>query len=1087
MLMPNNLYNMENICKSCGEPIRNENELKYCGLCKGTMHQGCHSWMCSACAEIIFPFSNIGNNDLLQTCVNIERNNPNVIDIAHLENLSINVLELNDVHDVAPLQDVDPDINAINNIIWNNLRSHYYLEQSFNNKFKEKFGNKEPFSLFHLNVRSIPKNFNNLEAYLLNIRTKFSIVGLTETWLNKANDGLYNMQGYTQEKNYRTSKKGGGVSIYIKDNIEYIKRPDLTVWDKNIESLFIEVKYGDESNKCSVVGVIYRPPNGCVDSFLDHINNMLSKLQRESKSVYLMGDYNLNLLNTNHSKTSEFIETLFSYSFMPLINKPTRVTQTTATLIDNIFCNDVQAKDLFNGVFCTDISDHFPIFCICSEMNILKDKHIYKRRINQRCMDKFQDKLDSVDWEGIKRINNCQEAFSQFHNVYLKYFDECFPLEKMKINYKNRKPWLTDSLKNSIKVKNKLYTIYMNNSNLYNKNKYIDYKKVLQKVMRRSERNHYNDILMKNKGNIKKSWELIREIINKTSSKSPNSKQILINGKLETDEQIISNGLNDFYVNIGNKVRATIPDCDKTYSDFMPAANHNAMFLAPTTSSEVKSIIMKLKLKSPGWDGITANVLKQTCTKFTDALACIINLSFAQGIFPQEMKTAKVIPVYKGEDETIMGNYRPVSILPMFSKVFERLMYDRLISFIDEHNILYKYQFGFRQGHGTDLALITLIDKISREVDEGNNVLGVFLDFTKAFDTVDHQILLNKLELYGVRGVAHKWITNYLKDRKQYVCLNEIKSNLCAVTCGVPQGSILGPLLYLIYVNDIVNISSVIPILFADDTNIFLTGKNIGNLMGQMNQELSKLVEWVNVNKLSLNISKTKYMIFSNRNVIQDGNLNLLINNVKLKRVNQTKFLGVIIDSKLTWKEHILHVRKKISKGAGILCKARKVLNRETLITLYNSFVYPYITYGVEVWGAAAQCHIDTVIKSQKKIIRIITSSKYNAHTAPLFQTLKILQFPKLYTYCMAKMMYRFMKPSVPTSLQGMFHTNDEFHSYFTRDRRQLRNERGRTSMVYTTFRYKGVSIWNDISSKVNGECSFVTFKYRLRQQLINE
>ena len=249
---------------------------------------------------------------------------------------------------------------------------------------------------------------------------------------------------------------------------------------------------------------------------------------------------------------------------------------------------------------------------------------------------------------------------------------------------------------------------------------------------------------------------------------------------------------------------------------------------------------------------------------------------------------AKVVPIYKGDCKNLISNYRPVSVLPVFfSKILERLLYNRLLAFLNKHNLLYKYQFGFREKLSTDTALIILIDKITSALNDGDTVLGVFLDFSKAFDCVNHSILLQKLEHLGIRGVALEWFRSYLNKREQYVCYNGTVSSKTEVTCGVPQGSILGPLLFLIYINYIANVSTVLfLIIFADDTNAFISGKNTAELIRQMNEELEKLVIWLEVNKLKLNIKKTHFIIFSTTK-------QTITEQLCIKQVDNTKFLGV--------------------------------------------------------------------------------------------------------------------------------------------------------------------------------------------------
>ena len=300
------------------------------------------------------------------------------------------------------------------------------------------------------------------------------------------------------------------------------------------------------------------------------------------------------------------------------------------------------------------------------------------------------------------------------------------------------------------------------------------------------------------------------------------------------------------------------------------------------------------------------------------------------GVVPSELKLAKVVPLFKSGDAMTLSNYRPVSVLPVFSKILERLMYTRLLAFINKHKILYKFQFGFRGGHSPHLALIYLIDKISNALENGDCVLGVFLDFSKAFDTVNHDILFTKLHHYGIRGVALDWFKSYLKDRKQYVCFNGTDSCTKYIRCGVPQVSILGPLLFLIYINDLASISDkIFTLLFADDSNLFLSGKNPDDLIESMNNELIKVVDWLNINKLSLNIKKTHFIIFRNKHERIETRNELTINDVVIEMTNSTKFLGIMIDQHINFQRHIAYVKGKISRSLGILYKARKIFHKK--------------------------------------------------------------------------------------------------------------------------------------------------------------
>ena len=358
--------------------------------------------------------------------------------------------------------------------------------------------------------------------------------------------------------------------------------------------------------------------------------------------------------------------------------------------------------------------------------------------------------------------------------------------------------------------------------------------------------------------------------------------------------------------------------------------------------------------------------MKECEELYITPLTYIINLSISQGHFPDELKLAKVIPIYKSGEKQMIENYRPISVLSFFSKNLEKIVANYVLNFLDQHAILYDHQFGFRRGHSTSHAIISLVEKVSRSLDTGKIVVGVFLDLKKAFDTVDHKILLDKLYAHGLRNNIYEWFRSYLANRSQYVMYNNSKSETKHITHGVPQGSILGPLLFILYINDFSRASDLFfSILFADDISVFIEGQSYTGVIETMNKELKKIVNWLNSNKLTLNIKKTHYMIFHRSRIKKK--LKITLHNQTIFETNSLKFLGVIIDNNLKWHAHIGYIKNKISKSIGIIYKARKYTNKKTLITLYYSFIFPYLIYCNEIWGNACQTHLDPLIKLPKK------------------------------------------------------------------------------------------------------------------------
>ena len=531
---------------------------------------------------------------------------------------------------------------------------------------------------------------------------------------------------------------------------------------------------------------------------------------------------------------------------------------------------------------------------------------------------------------------------------------------------------------------------------------------------------------------------------------------------MTSDKKVISENFNDFFVNVGYNLAKRIPNVNVSPRDFMGDRLIESIYLEPVTSVGIDQIIKDLKNGAPGCDDITAFVLKDTRQSINIPVCYLCNLSLSEGVFPNELKLANVSPLFKSGDPMLFNNYRPVSLLCVLSKVFEKVMYTRLLDFLELRNILIKNQFGFRKFHSSYMALMVMMNDISKALDEGDSVIGIFLDFSKAFDTVNHRILLDKLFHYGIRGNALDWFESYLSNRRQYVTYNDVKSSIKDVSCGVPQGSILGPLLFLIYINDLYTVCcKSSPILFADDTNLFYRGKDVNVMAQEINIELSQISLWLKTNKLSLNIKKTHFMLFHRKKI--DAVIKIQIDNEEIDRVYKTKFLGVIIDHKITWKEHVTYVSGKMSRSIGILIKARSCLNKHAMMTLYYSFIYPYMTYCNNVWGSTYASNTEKVYNLQKRALRIMFNIGKRESVIPMFTEMCILKFPDINVYLTSRFMFRYHHELVPGIFHGYFTPNTDVHKYYTRQSTYFHIPVVKSDLSKFSIRYRGAMIWNEI------------------------
>ena len=1059
------------VCDICGECVKctNPNSIPFCTEC-----------------ITLFPFNHIKHDDDFKMNLYSYFHLNNDALTERLKHMKINPLEFNDI-------DVFSDDNLLfcnnNDDDFPKLNKCKYI---FGDEFQNNLQQGNSLSLLHINARSLSKNFDDFHSLLTSMNHNFTAIGVSETWFKStSNIDMFNIDGYNLIQVNRANKKGGGVGIYVNNKYDYVIRSDLSNNTPEYESLYVELT--SKNKKSVVLGCIYRAPNTDLDKFFEKLNNTLEIITKSDKELYLMGDFNINLLNTNsHDKSNEFVDLMFSHNLYPLITKPTRISSTTATLIDNIFCNSID-RTINSGVIIADISDHFPIFCSkkCTNYLCKKDVSFCNRLINAENINKFKKKLLEVDWNQIYDIDYVNHCYDKFLSIFSSLYNECFPLKKNKIksNVKLKKPWMTNGLLKSINKKHRLYRNFLINPNQTKKNKFTKYKNKLTNLLRVAKADYYSSAFAKLKGDTKGIWKEINNVLgNKKYSKLP-STFYNKNLKLHSMKDIVEE-FNNYFLSVGKNLSDKIPDVNRSHDSYLPKSRVNeSLFLKPTSPNEIVEIALNIKIsKSTGHDDISSRVVKNSIHCFVEPLCYIFNRSIYSGIVPEELKLAKIVPIHKKGDTHDMLNYRPIAILPVFTKLLEKIMYNRLYNFLQNKNILIDNQFGFRKKYSTALAIFSLTDSILKEMEKGNYSIGLFMDLSKAFDTIDHRILLKKLEYYGIRGVALQWFRSYLHQRKQYVMINGVKSSIQCSDCGVPQGSVLGPLLFLIYINDIVNSSDLFRFsLFADDTVATLSGKNLQTLVSSVNREISNISLWFKVNKLSLNLSKTNYIIFRTRKRRVSTNLpEISIDDVIIRKVENVKFLGVTINEHLDWSTHISIISKSVARSVGILSKLKFILPSHILKLIYNSLILPHLSYCNHIWGNSYKSHLKQLLVLQKKSVRIITKSPFHSASAPLFKSLQILPIYDLVTFNTLIFMFSVNLKLLPEKYCNMFVLNSSFHSYSTRQRHYFHLPKVRLTLSINSLSYVGVKYWNQLDQSIRSCSTLSRFKILCRKYLLN-
>jgi hypothetical protein len=635
-------------------------------------------------------------------------------------------------------------------------------------------------SFFHLNCRGLSANWESFKALLCDLQSEsfmFDFIAISEIFKHSRDKRLKLPEYHNLLSSCRDDSPRGGVGIFIKDHINYKIRDDISVFIPHVfESIFLEIS--NRSTKNEIVGIIYRPntePHADMDIFESTLCEIMHIINKEEKQCIIIGDINIDLLKfETHPKTETYLDNIFCNGYLPVIVKPTRITASSATLIDHIYTNNITSRS-HSGIIITDVADHFGIFHIVSTKSAQHKISVSQNRLfSANNINLFKTNLDQADFRDVLESTCPDESYNNFLRVYLNIFDKCFPLRDIKHRSKlmKREPWYTPGLLTSAKKKAKLFCKKLSKPTEYNIKTYKTYNNMYNTLKRKMKIIYYKNILVENKSNIKKTWSILKQAIGKLNDKSSYPNSFTINNLSITDKQEAAEGFNHFFSKIGVVTSHNVPKSNKCCSSYMSNPVVGSVFIEPVSPSDVISVANKLKPKlSCGHDNISTKLLKLSIEHIIEPITHVINRSFDTGIVPKQMKIAKVIPIHKSSDQSLLKNYRPISLLPAFSKLIEKLMYNKISSFFTAKNLFYKHQYGFRTNHSTVHPVLHFLNHCADSIsnNSSNLTLVIFCDLSKAFDVLNHDILLRKLNSYGIRGIANQWFENYLTEITQFI------------------------------------------------------------------------------------------------------------------------------------------------------------------------------------------------------------------------------------------------------------------------------------------------------------------------------
>lgn len=844
--------------------------------------------------------------------------------------------------------------------------------------------------IFHMNIRSIGSiaNFNNFLILIKRLNLMFDILILSECWLSKCTN-VPSIPGFKCYKS-KYFNQNDGVVAYVRLDIP------VSIEDCNIiDASCILVKL---STSVAVLAVYRSPSIRNINGFINSLDKTLTKL-KSFKTMLLIGDLNIDISeNVGDAISDLYLNVLASHGMLPAHLFPTRENN----CIDHaILKSDKPAISL---VLDTQITDHRPIVIFCNSEITRKKNSKRRKHVNiPACVTN----LESVDFSPVLTAVNPNIAASKLVNIISDVVKSNTTIRCVPNKAKIIKPWITCGLLRCIRNRDKLYIKSKRNpNNFVLKKTYTRYRNFCNNLLKKLKREYEKNEFLKHRNNPKATWKHIKNISNITNDRSSASDLLSLKG----DPMASANAVNEFFANVGKSYASKITNKSNTSRNkqrpsITTTSSENSMTLFGTDIHEVIGVINGLRGDcAVGWDDIPAALIKAAGLILAPVLCHVFNTCIDSGIFPTVFKKALVHPIHKNGDKMNITNYRPISVLSTLSKIFEKLLNKRLLNYLKTYNIIAQNQYGFRSGRGTEDAALELTSTILEHLNNKAKTLAIFLDLSKAFDTVSVPILLSKLEVIGIRGHSLKIFQSYLSNRSQIVTIDNTTSEEASVTYGVPQGSVLGPTLFLLYINELclLKIKNTNIVTYADDTAVVVHGDNWIETRLCAEEALATVSDWLKTNLLTLNMEKTRFVTFSPRNVSQPPlSFSLTVHQChsetnthdlcpKISRTNAVKYLGLKIDGTLSWQEHINDLVGKVRKLIFVFRKLRTSSDLHILKMVYYALAHSVITYCIVVWGGCRKGLLLRLERAQRAVLKVISKKPIRFPTEELYDICKV-------------------------------------------------------------------------------------------------
>ncbi len=933
------------------------------------------------------------------------------------------------------------------------------------------FTNRKSLKMMYLNAQSLSNKIEDVERLISQLKDELHIIAVTETWFANNISKKQIITNFNKISAFRPNRTGGGASIYVNKSMSF---RECFTWSNDDDSI-VKIELFDDKKICDIM-CIYRPPRPLTQSFGDFVRKLDEVLDDCETNTIVIGDMNINLFNDD-IKSKRYLETLYSNGFT-VCNRYEVTRPASSSNIDHILTNNCTTP--MNIMQLEHyISDHNVIFTEVNHLQVKLNKIITK---TQTKID-FQKLKSNLENNNNNFNNTDLNATQNYDNFFLNLktkLNEATKQRTIKLSGRHLKPWTDAELKTTMDATAFWYNKYSRdrqNDLLKDEYKRWDAKLKLMKIEKWTAYNSQK--IQQNLGDSRKTWAVIKTNILGEEQKS---ERIVIQdgGAITSEKPKIAEKFNSFFTSVADGIASNLPDVQRQQlSTPIPPTDHKILY--PATESEVKNTIKLLKnTTSVGHDNISTLTLKECADAVTPALTVLINQSLNEGIFPNQLKIAKIIPIYKSSDRTLIENYRPIALLSVVSKIYEKIARARLIQYLDDNRIIDQRQYGFRSRSNTESALFDLVNRIQALTQKKRKVGVVFYDLRKAFDTVNLEILLEILQNIGLHGTDLAWFRSYLCGRTQYVEIDGTRSSERPVTSSVPQGSVLGPILFLLYVNQIQHLDlEGEPQLYADDIAIVYTNETHEAIKHDIQQDFAKLSDWTASMKLSINFDKTKIMLIKQDRIIEPP---IKFNNCDVHFVNNFKYLGVDLDSKMNFIPYLDNLKKKLSQIAGLFKKMRNVIPLKLKKPLFEAFFNSHIQYGLNIWGVTFNYLIEGIQIIQNKAIKNLFNYHYLENTNKVHQETKILPLTLSHFIKSCCLVHNVQKEHVHSNTK--IRPNNNFHDHNLRNNNNLRNETNNSTGFRTKpLLYTYINNYNKIDQTIKIE-NKVKFRKKLKEKI---